>query len=854
MSISRVEAQRQKAREFRRKRLSGWLMGLTLVILQLLGNLTNSASAQESIRFDIPSQPLNTALTAFAEQSSWQLFYSTEIAEGLQNKALSGAHEPESALKHLLSGTGLEYRITGPQIVRISKGGNSAVLPAVPLADTSAQQPSEGVNVQASQPKTVKVPEIVVKDVRDRPYTTEDVSSATRIPVPVQETPRSVEVVTKEVIEDQKVIRMNDALRNASGTYQSSTQGGQGGTFTIRGFASDLNVFKNGFRDDSTFSSRAQRDIINIESIEVVKGPPSYLYGRSDPGGVINQITKAPLKSAYYSGEMIGGSYELYRPTVELGGPINQSKTLSYRFNGMFESAESYREGVKSKRAFLAPVFGWDIGPRSTFRLEGEYLYNKAPIDRGLVAIGDDVAPISIKSFLGDPKRKDETNSGKVTATFLHEFNDMFKWRTAFRGSWTKSRYDSLESWFLVGPESDGILDLARFKIPTNVSSNYMQNEVHGKFSTGSIKHKTLLGIELGREHSKAKVSSDFGGDTSTPGGFSYINIFNTSDKNFLDLPLLESSDTRQTNYVFGAYFGDQISLLDNLHVHGGGRFDIFEQKLTNRPSDFDPNTSKDKQTKNRFSPSVGITYQPWKPMAIYANYTESFVPQAVGSRGIDGKLFDPERGKAWEGGLKFQAFENKLRATMAVFQIDKTNVLTADPANGFAFSKATGKQRSRGFELDVAGTILPGWEIIANYAYTDTRVRKDVMFKEGSQVSNVPFNQGSIWTTYFFQEGVVKGFGAGIGMYAQGERKGVYECEDPANCQAPFEMKGFVRMDAALYYRQPNFSKGTNLLAAVNFTNLLDQRYMTGSQNFREIVYTGAPLTVIGSLKFEFF
>lgn len=854
MLRTRIDAQRHSKREVRRKLLSGWLVGLTLVIVQLLGNMTNSASAQESIRFDIPSQALNTALTAFAEQSSWQLFYSTEIAEGLQSKALSGGHEPESALKHLLSGTGLEYRITAPQVVTISKEGKSSVLPPLALADTPSQQAAENANVQTAQPKTVKVPEIVVKDVRDRPYTNEDVSSASRIPVPVQEMPRSVETVTKEVIEDQKVIRMNEALRNASGTYQSSTQGGQGGTFTIRGFASDLNVFKNGFRDDSTFSSRAQRDIINLETIEVVKGPPSYLYGRSDPGGVINQITKAPLKDAYYSGEMIGGSYELYRPTVELGGPLNQSKTLTYRFNGMFESAESYREGVKSKRAFIAPTFGWDIGSRSTFRLEGEYLYDKTPIDRGLVAIGDGVAPISVKSFLGDPTEKNEVNSGKVTATFLHEFNDMFTWRTAFRGSWSKQQYDSLESWFLVGPESDGILDLARFDIPTNVSSNYLQNEVHGKFSTGSIKHKTILGIELGREHSKGKVSSDFGGDTSTPGGFSYINIFDTDDKLFLDLPLFESSDTRQTNYVFGLYFGDQISLLDNLHVHGGGRFDIFEQKLTNRPTDFDPNSSKDKQTKNRFSPSVGITYQPWKPMAIYANYTESFVPQAIGSRGIDGELFNPERGKAWEGGLKFQAFDNKLRATMAVFQIDKTNVLTADPANGFAFSKATGKQRSRGFEFDVAGTILPGWEIIANYAYTDTRVRKDVMFREGSRVSNVPFNQGSIWTTYFFQEGVVKGFGAGIGMYAQGERNGVFECEDPANCQAPFEMKGYVRMDAALYYRKPNFSKGTNLLAAVNFTNLLDQRYMTGSQNFREIVYTGAPLTVIGSIKFEFF
>jgi iron complex outermembrane receptor protein len=132
--------------------------------------------------------------------------------------------------------------------------------------------------------------------------------------------------------------------------------------------------------------------------------------------------------------------------------------------------------------------------------------------------------------------------------------------------------------------------------------------------------------------------------------------------------------------------------------------------------------------------------------------------------------------------------------------------------------------------------------------------VTQDLLFLVGSRVPNSALHQGSLWTTYFFQEGVAKGFGAGIGMYAQGKRNGIFQCQDPANCQAPFELAGFVRLDAALYYRKQEAFKKTNLLAAINFTNLLDQRYFTGAQNFREIVYTGAPLTVIGSLKLEFF
>jgi len=817
-----------------------------------LAQAGSGSEESEPTEFNIPPQPLGSAITTFADQANYRLLVPSDMTDGKTTSGVTGLHTPENALALMLAGTGLSYRLTEPRTMTLEP---AATLPAPPaaLAQTTTPKPRNPNTEIPRAAKPVKVPEVVIKEVEDRGYTVEESDAATRIPVSIHDTPRSVEVVTRQVLDDQKVIRFSEALRNVSGVSQSSTQGGQGGTFMIRGFSSELNVFKNGFRDDSTFSSRAQRDIINIESVEVVKGPPSFLYGRSDPGGVINQTTKAPLKSQYYSAEMIVGSYGLYRPQIDIGGPLNDSKTVTYRFNGMYESAESYRDGVKSERIFLAPTFGWDISSRTNLRFEGEYLYDKSPIDRGLVAIGNGVAPIPISRFLGDPTRKNETQQGKATLTLWHEINDMFKLRSAFRAAVTRSRYSSLESNFLVGPESDGILNLARYEIPTTVQSHYWQNELHGVFSTGSIKHKTILGIELGREASTARTYGDFGGDTSTPGAFSYINIFNPNDRLFLDPALTNFSNTSQTNNILGAYFGDQVDLLDNLHVHFGGRFDLFDQKNTVRPDDFSSVESQNKRTDTAFSPSIGVTYQPVKPVALFANYTESFAPQSAGSRSVDGSLFSPERGKSYEGGVKLQAYEGKLRSTIAVFDITKKNVLTNDPLNGFLFSVATGKQRSQGIELDMQGRILPGWDIIANYAYIDARVKNDLLFAEGSRVSNSALHQGSLWTTYFFQEGVVKGFGAGIGMFAQGKRNGVFQCQDPANCQAPFELAGYVRMDAALYYRKQEIFNRTNLLAALNFTNLLDQRYFSGTQNFREIVYTGAPFTVIGSLKFEF-
>jgi len=862
-----VEISWQQRDGIRRRRHTwvGRTAGVVLFSL-CLGQAGTSLYAQEEISpeqqavaidFNIGAQPLGAALNAFAKATGWQVSFQTELAADVRSSGVNGNQTPEAALRALLAGTGLTYRVTSANAVTLvpaASGTPSGV--AVPsLAQSASHQPLAEPSV-APQSKPVKVPEIVVKDVKERDehsYTVDEVSSATRIPVPVHDTPRSVEVVTKQVLEDQKVIRFSDALRNVSGVSQFSTQGGSGGSVMIRGFESDLNVFKNGFRDDSNFSAFSQRDIINIESIEVIKGPPSYLFGRSDPGGVINQITKAPLKNRYYSAEMILGNYDLYRPTIDIGGPLNESKTLTYRFNGLYENAGSYRDGVHSQRIFLAPTFGWELGPRTTFRFDAEYMYDRAPIDRGLVAIGGGVASIPLNTFLGDPTRKKEVNNGKATLTLLHDFNDMFRWRTAFRTSVTRSRYSSLESWFLIGNENDGILDLARFEIPTTLQSHYLQNELHGKFSTGPIKHKTIVGVELGREIASASVSGDFGGDTSTPGAFSYINIFNPADRFFLNGPLTKFSNTKNVNDILGVYFGDHVSLLDNLHLHGGGRFDYFKQTVTNRPHDLDPNQTENSETHLAFSPSIGLTYQPWKPIALFANYTESFAPQDAGVRSTSGGLFDPERGKAYEGGIKFQFFDNRLRAKVAAFNIKKKNVLTADPLNGFLFSVATGEQRSQGIEFDIAGRVLPGWDIIASYAYIDARVTKDLMFLENSRVANSALNQGSLWTTYFLQDGPLKGFGAGIGMYAQGKRNGISQCTDPANCQAPFELPGYARMDAALYYRKPEILSRTNLLAALNFTNVLDQRYFTGTQLFREIIYTGAPFTVIGSIKLEY-
>lgn len=607
----------------------------------------SSTTTSASIEFNISVQSLGSAVNAFAEATGWQVSVPTELIAGKTSSGVSGNHRPEEALKTLLAGTGVAYRLTDVNAVMLVP---DAALPGASLPGMEGQGSSrEPVDrpIDVAEPKPVKVPEIVVKETRKQEsaqaYTDNEASTAMRIPVPIHDIPRSVEVVTRQVMEDQKVIRMSDALRNVSGVFLSQSAGGRGGEFTIRGFSTNLSIFKNGFRDDGTFGTRVPHDVINLESIEVVKGPPSYLYGRSDPGGVINQITKTPLRNPYYAAEMLFGSYNLYRPAIDIGGPLNASKTLTYRFNGMYESAESFREGVKTDRIFLAPTIGWEIGPRTTFRFEGEYFYQKSPIDRGIVSLGSGPAPIPIGRFLGDPTRRFDSQGGKATLILLHELNAQLRLRSAFRAAVTRENYSSLEADAL--DPLTGIVALGRYELPSVNQSHYWQNELLGTFTSWSIKHKTILGVELGREVQSQQFRGDFGALGS------FINIFNPADRLFADGPLAFAGNFLSTNSILGGYAGDQIDLLPNLHVHLGGRYDVIEQKERSRPDDFDPTTRGTNSTETAFSPSIGAAYQPWPWVSIFANYTESFAPQFAGARSFTGDIFRPERGKAIEGG-----------------------------------------------------------------------------------------------------------------------------------------------------------------------------------------------------------
>lgn len=275
----------------------------------------------------------------------------------------------------------------------------------------------------------------------------------------------------------------------------------------------------------------------------------------------------------------------------------------------------------------------------------------------------------------------------------------------------------------------------------------------------------------------------------------------------------------------------DQLSLLDNLHVLIGARGDYFYQHSNV--------VGEDTKAENyAFSPRIGVTYQPVQPIAIYANVTRSFIPN-FGPFTVASNQFKPTTGTQYEAGIKTVLMPGRLTSTLAFYRILKEDALATDPINPFLFVQ-TGAQ---GIEFDLRAQLLPGWNIIA----TDARVTADTAIQVGNRLPLIARHTGSVWTTYDFQGAPLKGFGAGSGIFAVGERAG--------DVNNSFELPGYVRTDVALYYRKPEIFTRTNLVAQLNVQNLLNQEYFySGGQARGSAAFPGAPLTFLGSIKLEFF
>jgi iron complex outermembrane recepter protein len=654
--------------------------------------------------------------------------------------------------------------------------------------------------------------EITVTGQSEDGYVVPNSSVGTRTNTPLQDVLQSIQVIPRQVIEDQNVNTLDEVLRNVNG----------GGS---RGF--DRGIFTDGAtRANNNF--RSVPNLGNVEQVEVLDGPASVLYGRGGPGGVVNLTTKLPLRDPFYEIAGTIGNYDDYRGNIDLTGPLDERKLALYRLNINYENIGSFIDFVNTKKFTIFPTLSFQVSENTTLILEGSYERQSRKEAVGLPLIGtlDDnpLGEVSRSRFLGEPESKSESTTINIGYRLEHKFSEDWALRNRFRANFVEDanrgvRADSLEedNRTVIGGSFDSRSDDQLFTL---------QTEVLGKVQTGIVQHELLLGLELQRSISKFR--GEFPEETRAIDLFDpdYLNG-SEFDAFFGDFePTFDDIETLQT---IGVYAQNLLSIGKQVKILLGGRFDQVFQNLED-----DITGSSDYSEPSAFSPRVGIVYKPIEPVSLYASWSRSFEPQL--GRDRERNPFIPIEGEQFEVGVKTEFLNRRLALNLSAYQITRQNDFLPDPVDS-DFDIQTGEQRSRGIEFDVTGQPLPGLRLIAGYAYTDSIITKGTPDIEGNQRENVPKHQANVWAVYEIQSGALEGFGLGAGLFFVGDRQG--------DSENTFTLPNYLLTNAVIYYRQDRWR------VQLNIDNLFDVEYFPSRSDIG--VTVGEPLKIRGTVSVRF-
>lgn len=697
--------------------------------------------------------------------------------------------------------------------------GTAELIASVVVGDASAQMPDEDA-IQLT---------VTGEQIEDD-YFVPNASTATRTDTPILEVPASIQVIPRQILEDQQVTTLDEALTNVSGVTEGGSISNSTFDFNIRGF-DNAPVLRDGFRQFGGFGQNLA-EVANLERIEVLRGPASILYGEIQPGGVINLVTKEPLSEPFADVQVQTGNLGLFRPQVDVSGPLTEDGRLLYRLNALYQTQDSIANYNQDfERFFVAPVISGQISDHTDLTVRFEYTDDKTPLEEGLVAIGDEVADVPLGLNIGELNDSGDSEFVSFGYDLNHQLDDNWQFRNAFR--YTSREVVNIGAIPFSFDEANNLVIRSLGNQSQDAENYSLQTSLTGDFATGSLEHTLLFGVDVQRTRNRELTGIDFANPSP-------LDIFNPVYGDFDGVdpdstPIARNTDIETDR--LGIYLQDQIEILDDLILLAGLRYDTVNQESINGPTAFSPATSKTNQNDDAWTPRIGIVYQPLDFLSLFASYSQSFTPSTALTAA--GAPLEPERSEGFDVGIKAEMIDGDLLATLTYFDINRQNVATPDPADPFS-SVATGEQRSQGVELDLVGEILPGWNVIASYAYTDARVTEDNTIPAGNRLFNAPANSANLWTTYEIQTGDLEGLGFGLGFNFVGEREG-----DLANS---FDLDSYFLTNAAVSYRRNGWR------FALNARNLFDVDHFTATANRRSSgIEPGDPFTIVGSVSVEF-
>ena len=598
------------------------------------------------------------------------------------------------------------------------------------------------------------------------------------------ETPAANQSIDLELLRDVGALNLNDALDLSASVARQNNFGGLWNSFSIRGFSGDINLpsgfLVNGFNAGRGFGG--PRDLVGIESVEVLKGPRSALFGRGEPGGTINLITKRPQFRTGGDVRLTVGSWSQVRLEGDVQSTFGTGDNVGVRAVGFYEDAESFRRTVETERLGFYPSVTWQVAENTKATYELEYTRQDIPFDRG-VAFSEEFGFTPRRTFVGEPGDGPiETEVVGHQIEVQHNFSDNwsvlggFGYRdTSLEGNASETNFGGRQTYFLDGQT------LSRFFRFRDFDSEYtvLRGEIAGVFETGSLRHRVLFGADYDRFENRLFIlrfrPGFFPGGTDIntldPAEYLFLDVFNPVYGQFPQPVPGPNTDRAEDLDGIGIYVQDQIDINERLQIRLGLRWDDFEQDLTNLRADPATTTTS---SDSRVSPQFGAVYRVNDGFSLYASYGEGF-RQQTGSD-FQGNQFDPNLTESAEVGFKADLanFFDRMTGsvTVSLFQVDQSNILVNDDrpeavAAGF-FSLPAGEARSRGLELDANIATESGIDLWFSYAYTDaefTNSNPDADFgaliERGDPLINAPEHQLNLQASKTFQ---VRGMQAQVG------------------------------------------------------------------------------------------
>ncbi|MHA4968198.1 TonB-dependent siderophore receptor [Pseudomonas extremorientalis] len=769
--------------------------------------LSGYVQAQE-IEIDIPAQPLGTALQEFGRQTNLQVLYSPTDVQGKNSTAVKGTQEPGKAIATLLKGTGVSYGLQGNAVTISAIASSGLELGTTQVTANQLGTVTEGTGS----------------------YTPGTIATATRLVLTPRETPQSISVVTRQVMDDFGLDAIDDVMRHTPG-ITVSTYDTERTNYYSRGF-SIVNFQYDGIptlRDAQYSAGQTLTDMAIYDRVEVLKGATGLLTGAGGPGGTINLIRKKPTSEFKSSIELGAGSWDNYRSQVDVSGPLTETGNVRGRAVAAYQDKHSFLDHYSRKTGVLYGILEFDLDENTLLTVGADYQDSdpKGSSWTGTRTIFDATGKkLDLpRSFNNGPKWGSwEQYSRTAFATLEHTFDN---------GWVTKGQYNHQINGYnaplgYISQDSATASSIYARKYVGDTTSDSLDVYASGPFELFGREHELVIGQSLSISKWKAK---DYTATTYFNNSYDFYNWHGQAIEPLWTATKINDETTRQT----GTYVTGRFSLTDELHL-----------LLGSRVANYQVTGTSDTQESGKVVPYAGLTYDLNDNFTAYASYTEIFQPQTQ-YRTRTRTMLDPNEGKNYELGLKGEFFDGRLNSSLAYFEVHEENRPLADTAwnsqPGVDFSYIGTKTKTKGYEAEISGELARGWQLQAGYTH---KIARD---DDGKKVATwEPEDQVSFYTTYKLQGNLDKLTVGGGARWQSAGWQTVNNWGYPGGGRS----EKFTQAPYWLVDLMTRYQVTENLSATLNVNNLFDKHYYTNI-GFYDSAYPGDPRNVMVTTRWDF-